>query len=279
MLLSNRPLTTTDYKRKIEDHLDDPDTYTALDYDPSNEIRKKVNSYLETLYDMILLLVKEEYLHLFVDSSTTPLFYCLVKIHKSGYPIRPIVSFIASPTYNIAKLISKLLMPSTDKAHPKQLRRKRKVIIIPDTHILVYFDVKALFTSIPMNFAIDCVKSFIEENDEIWTTTRLCTKELMKIIKLSFKANFFRYGRHVYKQIKGTPMGSPSSVVIAEIAMQNIEKPIFQSINHLFWFRYVDDIIACVSKDSVDDILMTINSINDSIQFTKETEVNNTINY
>ena len=62
--------------------------------------------------------------------------------------------------------------------------------------------------------------------------------------------------------------------------MQNIEKSIFQLINHLFWFRYVDDIIACVPKNSVDDILMTINSINDSIQFTKEkTEVNSTINY
>ena len=101
----------------------------------------------------------------------------------------------------------------------------------------------------------------------------------MEIIKLSFKTNFFKYGGHVYKQIKGTPMGSPSSVVIAEIVMQNIEKSIFQSINHLFWFRYVDDIIACAFKDSVDDILMTINSINDSIQFTKETEVNSTINY
>ena len=43
---------TTDYKRKIEDHLDDPDTYTALDYDPSNEIRKEVNNFLKTLYDM-----------------------------------------------------------------------------------------------------------------------------------------------------------------------------------------------------------------------------------
>ena len=74
-------------------------------------------------------------------------------------------------------------------------------------------------------------------------------------------------------------MGSPSSVVIAEIVMQIIEKSIFQSINHLFWFWYVYNIIARVSKDSVDDILMTINSINDSIQFTKDTEVNSTINY
>ena len=191
-------MNTTDYKRKIEDHLEDPDTYTALDYDQ-------------------------------------------------------IVSFIASPTYNIAKLISKLLMPSTDKAPQKlkntyEAKEKLSSFIIPDSHILVSFAVKALFTSIPMNFAIECVKSFIEENNEIWTTTRLGIKELIEIIKLSFKANFFKYDGHVYKQLKGTPMGSPSSVVIAEIVMQNIEKSIFQSINHLFWFRYVDDIIACVSN-------------------------------
>ena len=138
-------MNTADYKRKIEDHLNDPDTYTALDYDPSNEIRKEVNSYLKTLYDMKLL-VKEEYLHLFANSSMTPLFYCLVKIHKIGYPIRPIVSFIASPTYNIAKLISKLLMPSTDKAPQKlkntyEAKEKLSSFIIPDSHILVSFDV------------------------------------------------------------------------------------------------------------------------------------------
>ena len=43
-----------------------------------------------------------------------------------------------------------------------------------------------------MNFAIECVKSFIEENNEIWTTTKLGTKELKEIIKLSIKANFFK---------------------------------------------------------------------------------------
>ena len=109
-------MNTIDYKNKFGEHLRDPDTYEMLNHDPSNDIRTEVNRYLKRLYDMKLF-SKEEYFHLFANSSNIPLFYCLVKIHKIGYPIRPIVSFIASPTYNIAKFISKLLMPAADKAH------------------------------------------------------------------------------------------------------------------------------------------------------------------
>jgi hypothetical protein len=88
-----------------------------------------------------------------------PLFYALIKIHKEGYPIRPIVSFIETPTYNTASFISKLLMPLTEKSgvklknscHAKELL---KLQIIPPGHKLVSFDVKSLFTSIPIDLAL-----------------------------------------------------------------------------------------------------------------------------
>ena len=62
-------------------------------------------------------------------------------------------------------------------------------------------------------------------------------------------------------------MGSPVSVVIAEIVMQTIENQIFDrsSNNHLFWYRYVDDIISCVPKVKLPETLQLINSINPAI--------------
>jgi len=45
------------------------------------------------------LIQKDEYQKLFANSATIPLFYALIKIHKQGNPIRPIVSFINSPSY------------------------------------------------------------------------------------------------------------------------------------------------------------------------------------
>ena len=62
-------------------------------------------------------------------------------------------------------------------------------------------------------------------------------------------------------------MGSPVSVVIAEIVMQNMEQSIIPMIQDkmIFWYRYVDDIIACLKNDAIDTSLSIIININNSI--------------
>lgn len=71
-------------------------------------------------------------------------------------------------------------------------------------------------------------------------------------------------------------MGSPISVVIAELVMQNIEAKIFQNdaFDILLWRRYVDDCFVIVRNDQIDPLLSFINSINDNIKFTCELEQN-----
>ena len=57
-------------------------------------------------------------------------------------------------------------------------------------------------------------------------------------------------------------MGSPVSVVVAEIVMQEIERRIFNGLDQdlfLFWFRYVDDVISCVPRTRLPNILTEIN--------------------
>lgn len=76
-------------------------------------------------------------------------------------------------------------------------------------------------------------------------------------------------------------MGSPISVVLAELTMQKIEQQIFDTlpVQILLWKRYVDDIIAIVPKSATEGILAHINGINQAIQFTCEKESNNQIPY
>ena len=61
-------------------------------------------------------------------------------------------------------------------------------------------------------------------------------------------------GKH-YKQLHGTAMGSPISVIVAEIVMQHVEERALatcrQTIPH--WLRYVDDTFTAVHKDEIDD--------------------------
>ena len=55
------------------------------------------------------------------------LFYATIKIHKPENPIRPIVSFIDTPTYQLAKILSKLLTPLTNFA-PQKLKNTNDLI-------------------------------------------------------------------------------------------------------------------------------------------------------
>ena len=129
-----------------------------------------------------------------------PLFYALIKIHKPGNPIRPIVSFIDSPSYNIAKFISDLLTPFTDVSQQKlknslDLKQKLKDFIIPTSHKLVSYDVKALFTSIPQSFAIQCVREFLQKHNSIFEKTKLDISEICQIVQMCFDATLFSFNK------------------------------------------------------------------------------------
>ena len=71
-------------------------------------------------------------------------------------------------------------------------------------------------------------------------------------------------------------MGSPVSVVVAEIVMQHVEKcalaTCWQTLPH--WLRYVDDTFTAVHKYKIEDFHDHLNEQNADIQFTKEIEEN-----
>ena len=74
-------------------------------------------------------------------------------------------------------------------------------------------------------------------------------------------------------------MGSPVSVVVADIVMQNIEEQALATYTRTIplWLRYVDDTFTAVHKDGIDDFHKQLNRQNADIQFTKEIEENGKI--
>ena len=74
-------------------------------------------------------------------------------------------------------------------------------------------------------------------------------------------------------------MGSPVSVVVAEIVMQHIEKRALATYDQTlhFWFRYVADTITILQTDDIDDFHGHLNRQNSDIQFTRELEDNGKI--
>ena len=74
-------------------------------------------------------------------------------------------------------------------------------------------------------------------------------------------------------------MGSPVSVVVAEIVMQRLEEKALATYPDppSFWYRYVDDTLTSLKKSEKIDFHNHLNRQNPSVQFTMEPEKDGTI--
>ena len=97
-------MNKTDYNTKIENLLSDDSTYIKLEKDPTNDINLQLKSILSTWKSKKII---NDNIFKFLHSNTNnaPKFYGLPKLHKPNCPLRPITSFIGSPTYNLSKSI------------------------------------------------------------------------------------------------------------------------------------------------------------------------------
>ena len=182
--------------------------------------------------------------------------YGLPKLHKPGLPMRPIVSFCGSPTpmYQLSKYLTTILQPLTDKSQRKLQSMENfidaiKTVQIPDNYKLVSFDVKSVFTSIPLQLPLQCTKTSIQQST---IKLPLPTEDIMDlpVLNLCLKSSYLQYnGRH-YKQLHGTAMGSPVSVVIVEVVMQHMEERALATCRQTIplWLRYVDT-FTTIHKD------------------------------
>ena len=171
-------LDKTDYINKCEEHLSDSTTYTKVGHNPAQSLKIKINNTLKDLKQKQLF-TEHGYKTLYSTTAATPLFYGLIKTHKENFPIRPIVSFVNSPSYNLAQHLSKVLTPITNLADQKlkntyEAKEKFSNHSIPDNYALVSFDVQKLFTSIPHDLALNCLSIAVDEHEEkLFDTTRL----------------------------------------------------------------------------------------------------------
>ena len=85
--------------------------------------------------------------------------------------------------------------------------------------------------------------------------------------------------RKHYKQLHGTAMGSPVSLVVAEIVMQNIEEQALATYSETLplCLRYVDDTITAVHENKINKFHERLNEQKTNIQFSKEIEENGKI--
>ena len=100
--------------------------------------------------------------------------------------------------------------------------------------------------------ALDCTENAIKISI---VELPLPTDDIMDLLNLCLTSTYFQYNGKHYKQLHGTAMGSPVSVVVAEIVMQNIEEQALTTYTRTvpLWLGYVDDTFTAVNEDGIDE--------------------------
>ena len=194
------------------------------------------------------------YRMLYSSDGLSPRFYGFMpKIHKTGIPLRPIVSFINSPTYDVSSYLAKILSPvvgNTVNTVKNSLEFadfiRGKTLDAEDE--LVSFDVVSLFTKIPVDLAIEVAKKRLREDVSLEKRTSLPVDFLIDLLSFCLNKIFFVYDGTYYKHVFGPALGSPVSAVIANLVMEDVEQRALASspVKPLFWKRYVDGVISAV---------------------------------
>ena len=122
---------------------------------------------------------------------------------------------------------------------------------------MVSFDVKSLFTSVPIDKALDVINRRLTDDDTLGDRSTLTPDQVTMLLRICLKTTYFMYYQQFYEQMEGAAMGSPVSPVVANIFMEFVEKAAIDTSPSpvRFWKRYVDDTFCFLQKRNVDEVL------------------------
>jgi hypothetical protein len=177
--------------------------------------------------------------------TQTPRLYGLPKIHKSGLPLRPILSMIESPVHELAKWLAEVLKHiEAEVCHfgikdTFQFIDVLRSINLTGTH-LASFDVTSLFTNVPL---LETVENIINICKEKKLELPIHLESLKELLLICTKDMQFIFDGQVYCQLDGVAMGSPLGPILANIFLGIQEtklKPYLES-HAVIYRRFVDD--------------------------------------
>lgn len=252
-----------------------------------NPILKKCLPTLQKLGAVNIHTIKEK-------NPRIPVLYSMIKLHKPDKSIRPITSAVNSPANKISKVLNNILVDKLKCRSKYSIRNSIELIEElksinlnkDNTYLLLSFDVVNLYTNVPVEQTLSILKDHLHHllsQENHFQLEEEDVENILSLINLATKQNFFAFWDKIYIMTNGLPMGSSLSGAIAEAYLDFIEKRIMSlplSEFIVFWRRYVDDIF-CIwsgSERDLDSFLELLNS-QFGIKFTLEKASDNTINF
>ena len=99
--------------------------------------------------------------------------------------------------------------------------------MLRDDEMLVSYNVKSLFTSIPVEESIQVWEKRLIVDNTLSERTQLDVPTIIQLLRFCLTSTAFQYRGQHYKQLDGVAIGSPVSPIIADIFIEDLEDKTF----------------------------------------------------
>src|ERR1700761_3988663 len=266
----------------MENLLSDRSKFVAVDenyYKLTQRLESRLNKTLLTFH-IAGKFDRNIYNDLRAVGSSPGKLYGLPKTHKSGVPLRPILSALTCHNYKLAKFLVPLLSPLAVSEYTVtdafSFANEIQQRVDHDKHFMISLAIESLFTNVPVRETIDIILSKFNPNDSC-IYHGFNRKDFQTLLELAVDDSFFSFNNKLYRQTDGVAMGSPLGPLFANIFLSHYESQWLKDspIKPSLYRRYVDDTLWSIPADSNIQSLMTfMNSRHANMRFTYETESN-----
>ena len=122
------------------------------------------------------------------------------------------------------------------------------MIQVDKDDIQASFDVIALYPSIPIDKALDCIRERLQKDETLAERTEWKPNDIVNLLQICLETHFKTLDGRIFTQTDGTPIGKSISELIADIYMNWFEEQyIFNDSNPFrnnlkVWKRSRDDV-------------------------------------
>lgn len=270
-------MDTPDFIQLVNKTVSDTTTYKIIPKDPTAKLERKHKKNLKQLHqnneinDTI-------FNQLNPINCQAPYARATIKIHKNPPKSRILVCSRGSVYYNTAQFLSRLLAPLGKEGNSYIKDSATFVSNLQQTNpsgTMVSYDVVDLFTNIPLDEALEVLRSKLQTSIKD-LDTNLTIDSIIQLVSNCFDTSYFTWNDIFYQQIHGLPMGSPLSPLITEIFMTQFEEQALSTapFKPLCWYRKVDDTFTILQDGhNPDTLLQHLNAQHPRMNFTMEKEL------
>ena len=231
-----------EYKRKLDDILNDKTKFKHNTKNTTEELKKEVRKVIQEVNTECGKKIFKQP----IGDYEPGYLYGNVKTHKPGSKLRPIISQVTTPTYETAKKLDDIIKPYIPAKY--MLKSRDEFINIIQTtkpdNAPSSLDVESLFTNVPIRETINIILREVYNHPTL-RPPEISPQKLKELLLLCTTSVPFRnIDGKLHVQIDGMSMGSPLGTTFANIYMADLENRVLSlpGMQPNIYCRFVDDI-------------------------------------